>query len=104
MVRFITTIPVLRKVCESLRHGIAAFIGGTNDEDIENVVRSMSARTQIPFIETHWKTFHRPPDQYAVNLYPDPSLLSEASTFDGYRVNARVTRRHGFTETLPVFN
>lgn len=66
-------------VCESVKLGIAAFIGGTGDEEIENVIRSMSSRTQIPFIETHWKTFDRPPDEYAVNLYPDPSLLSQAS-------------------------
>jgi len=67
------------KVCESLQTGIAAFIGGTDDEDVANVIRSISARAQMPFIETHLKTFHRPPDQYAVNLYPDPSLLAEAS-------------------------
>jgi hypothetical protein len=62
-----------------MKLGIAAFIGGTDDEEIENVIRSMSSRAQIPFIETHWKTSDRPPDEYAVNLYPDPSLLSKAS-------------------------
>lgn len=69
------------KVCESLKSGIAAFIGGTDNEDIENVVRSISTRTQIPFIETHWKTFHRPSDPYAINLFPDPSLLAKASIY-----------------------
>ncbi|XP_025422232.1 glutamate receptor ionotropic, kainate 2-like isoform X3 [Sipha flava] len=69
---------VTRIVCESMKLGIAAFIGGTDDEEIENVIRSMSSRAQIPFIETHWKTSDRPPDEYAVNLYPDPSLLSKA--------------------------
>lgn len=67
------------KVCESLKPGTAAFIGGMDDEDIANVVRSISTRTQIPFIQTRWKTFHRPPDPYAISLYPDPSLLSEVS-------------------------
>lgn len=66
------------RVCESLKSGIAAFIGGTDDEDIENVIRSISARTQIPFIETHWKTCHRPPDPYVINLYPEPNLLAQA--------------------------
>ncbi|CAI6360403.1 unnamed protein product [Macrosiphum euphorbiae] len=69
---------VTRVVCDSLKLGIAAFIDGTDDEDIANVVRSISTRTQIPFIETHWKTFHRPPDPYAINIYPDPSLLATA--------------------------
>ncbi|KAL4107889.1 hypothetical protein QTP88_018164 [Uroleucon formosanum] len=69
---------VTRVVCDSLKLGIAAFIDGTDDEDIANVVRSISTRTQIPFIETHRKTFHRPPDPYAINIYPDSSLLAKA--------------------------
>lgn len=69
-----------KKVCESLKSGIAALIGGTNDEDVENVIRAISFRTQMPFIDTHWKTFHRPPDPYTINLYPDPDLLSQVST------------------------
>jgi hypothetical protein len=64
-----------------LKLGIAAFIDGTDDEDVENVVRSISTRSQIPFIETHWKKFHRPPDPYSVNIYPDPSLLAQASIY-----------------------
>ncbi|XP_026807266.1 glutamate receptor ionotropic, kainate 3-like isoform X2 [Rhopalosiphum maidis] len=69
---------VTRVVCDTLKLGIAAFIDGTDDEDVENVVRSISTHTQIPFIETHWKKFHRPPDPYSVNIYPDPSLLAQA--------------------------
>lgn len=64
-----------------MKLGIAAFIDGTDDEDVENVVRSISTRSQIPFIETHWKKFHRPPDPYSVNIYPDPSLLAQASIY-----------------------
>ncbi|KAE9538065.1 hypothetical protein AGLY_006037 [Aphis glycines] len=69
---------VTRVVCDTLKLGIAAFIDGTDDEDVENVIRSISTRTQIPFIETHWKKFHRPPDPYSINIYPDPSLLAQA--------------------------
>lgn len=55
------------------------MIGGTDHEDIEKVIRSMSSRAQIPFIDTHWKISPRPPDPYSINLYPDPALVAEAS-------------------------
>ncbi|XP_050429052.1 glutamate receptor ionotropic, kainate 2-like isoform X4 [Adelges cooleyi] len=69
---------VTKTVCDSMSPGIASFVGGTYEEYVENIIRSISTHAQIPFIETHWKTSPRPADPYTVNVYPDPSLLAKA--------------------------
>ncbi|XP_050532516.1 glutamate receptor ionotropic, kainate 2-like isoform X1 [Daktulosphaira vitifoliae] len=69
---------VTQAVCDSMSFGIASFIGGTYEENTENVIRSISSRAQIPFIETHWKTSPRPPDAFTISLFPEPLLLAKA--------------------------
>lgn len=60
-----------------MTHGIASLIGGTYDENTENVIKSISSHAEIPFIETYWKTSPRPPDPFTINLFPEPLLLAK---------------------------